>query len=561
MKRTFLHFLQLILLAICFITGCQGGKDTVSRLEEAETLIYESPDSALRLLESISHPERLQGKEQADYALLLSLAQYRCYIPASSDSLIQIAVQYYKDKNEIDKKGMAYYTLGSILEECEVNKSAAVQAYKDAERQVREMKNLDVASRIYSRLGFLNQSSGNYEEAKQYYRQAIAINKKNGNNHSLASNYLNLFRIHYLAAEKDSVAAYTEQLRQIESTLTDSALRSKIHQNIGVYYMYEEDYAKAEQYLTHALQLASDKASPKIWLSLADIYQYNNRQDKADSLYASLALYPDITIRANAYKNLLNGLLQQSSTSLHTLFGQYTAAADSAYKYLYQAELSELQYQYDKVSLEKENTRLYNNWLLSVSGFMAFFILLTLSFPLYYRKKKKELAALQASLLFLEDEQRLQNDHTESLNKTIKDYQNKIRRLKESIQRMDAVKEHLHGTDTANPEKASSIYHAILTQGLYHPATERAHLAEFLNRLFYGFSARLSKQYPLLKDRDLDICYMLALQLTADEMAKILDISTDSVKRYIRKINKEMQAASCDTMSLEDRINHLKRRM
>ena len=105
MKRTFLHFLQLILLAICFITGCQGGKDTVSRLEEAETLIYESPDSALRLLEPIPHPERLQGKEQADYALLLSLARYRCYIPASSDSLIQIAVQYYKDKNEIDKGG------------------------------------------------------------------------------------------------------------------------------------------------------------------------------------------------------------------------------------------------------------------------------------------------------------------------------------------------------------------------------------------------------------------------------------------------------------------------
>ena len=206
MKRTFLHFLQLILLAICFITGCQGGKDTVSRLEEAETLIYESPDSALRLLESIPHPERLQGKEQADYALLLSLARYRCYVPASSDSLIQIAVQYYKDKDDADKKGMAYYTLGSILEECDTDKSAAVQAYKDAERQVREMKNLDVASRIYSRLGFLNQSSGNYEVAKQYYRQAIAINKKNGNNHSLASNYLNLFRIHYLAAEKDSVA-------------------------------------------------------------------------------------------------------------------------------------------------------------------------------------------------------------------------------------------------------------------------------------------------------------------------------------------------------------------
>lgn len=561
MKRTLLHILQLILLATSFITGCQNGKEIADALAKADALMYESPDSALRLLESIPHPERLQGKEQADYALLLSLARYRCYVPVSSDSLIQIAVQYYKDKDDADKKGMAYYTLGSILEECDTDKSAAVQAYKDAERQVREMKNLDVASRIYSHLGFLNQSSGNYEEAKQYYRQAIAINKKNGNNHSLASNYLNLFRIHYLAAEKDSVAAYTEQLRQIESTLTDSALRSKIHQNIGVYYMYEEDYAKAEQYLTHALQLASDKASPKIWLSLAYVYQYSQRQDKADSLYASLALYPDVTIRANAYKNILNGLLQQTSTSMHTLFGQYTAAADSAYENLYQAELSELQYQYDKVSLEKENARLYNNWLLSVSGFMAFFILLTLSFPLYYRKKKKELADLQTSLLLLEEEQRLQNNHTESLNKTIKEYQNKIRRLKETIKRMDTVKEHLHGTETENPEKASSIYHAILTQGSYHPATERTYLAEFLNRLFYGFADRLSNQYPLLKDRDLDICYMLALQLTTDEMARILAINTDSVKRYIRKITKEMQAASCDTMSLEDRINHLKKRM
>lgn len=126
---------------------------------------------------------------------------------------------------------------------------------------------------------------------------------------------------------------------------------------------------------------------------------------------------------------------------------------------------------------------------------------------------------------------------------------------------MDTVKEHLHGTDTENPEKASTIYHAILIQGLYHPATERTHLAEFLNRLFYGFADRLSSQYPLLKDRDLDICYMLALQLTADEMAKILAISTDTVKRYIRKITKEMQAVSCDTMPLEDRINHLKRRI
>lgn len=337
------HLLQYIILCLLMalpFAGCHKHSPVANKLQQAETCMNEYPDSALTILKSISHPERLTGQAQADYALLFSFAQYRCNHTFTSDSLIQLAVQYYKDKDNANRLGTAYYVWGSVLQECNADMTIVIQTYKDAERQAAYMTDDETISRIYSRLGHLNQSSGNYEEAKQYYRQAIAINQRNGKNNSLASNYLNLFRIHYLDNEEDSVAMCTDRLLQLETTLTDSALRSKIHQNIGVYHMYAEDYAKAEQHLTHALQLASDKASPKIWLSLADIYQYSQRQDKADSLYASLASYPDITIRANAYKNILNGLLQQTSPSMHDLFGQYTAAADSAYENLYQAELS-----------------------------------------------------------------------------------------------------------------------------------------------------------------------------------------------------------------------------
>lgn len=67
------------------------------------------PDSALHILESIPTSRHLIGKEQADYVLLLSLAQYRCYIPVSSDSsMIDLAVEYYKDKNDADKKVKLY---------------------------------------------------------------------------------------------------------------------------------------------------------------------------------------------------------------------------------------------------------------------------------------------------------------------------------------------------------------------------------------------------------------------------------------------------------------------
>ena len=89
MKRT-LGYILCYLLAFSF-TGCQDRKGTAPILKEAEALMYTYPDSARQMLESVLHPERLTGKEQANYALLLSQARSRCRIIATSDSLIRIA--------------------------------------------------------------------------------------------------------------------------------------------------------------------------------------------------------------------------------------------------------------------------------------------------------------------------------------------------------------------------------------------------------------------------------------------------------------------------------------
>ena len=392
--------LILCLLVALPFAGCHHGKDTASILTEAEALVYEYPDSALQLMESIPFPEQLTGKEQADYALLLSLAQYRCYIPATSDSLVRIAVQYYKDKEDADKKGMAYYVLGSILQECKEDLKTVIQAYKDAEQQVPHMTDLPTISRIYSRLGFLNQSASN---------------------------------------------------------------------------------------------------------------------------------------------------------------------------------MSELQFQYDRAILEKDNIRLYNRWLLSIGSFILLCTLFCFGAYQFYQCKKKELSDLNNTLSVLEAEKRQletvnkemdgyrmtkaeREERLESLNQEIKTLQNKERRLKDAIKRMDTVKDRIYSSPANDNDVPFNVYQSLTRQGIYHPSTDRPHLKNFLNQLFYQFADRLSSQYPTLKDRDLDICYMMALQLNPDEMAQIFNISTDSIKRYIRKITKEMQSISQDSMSLEERINLFKRR-
>lgn len=99
--------LPTILLSLCLLLAC-GGRDGQAAflLDGAEGLMEEAPDSALRLLCQIRHPEHLPGRQQADYALLLTQARDKNYLDSlQSDSLIKLAVDYYRVGSDRAKRG------------------------------------------------------------------------------------------------------------------------------------------------------------------------------------------------------------------------------------------------------------------------------------------------------------------------------------------------------------------------------------------------------------------------------------------------------------------------
>ena len=104
--------LIMLLFVLCFCASC-GHKEARYALDMAEKRMWDEPDSALKVLESIVMPEDLEGKELADYALLLTQAQYRSNIVATSDSLINIAVGYYQDK-DVEKRTASLLYKGSL---------------------------------------------------------------------------------------------------------------------------------------------------------------------------------------------------------------------------------------------------------------------------------------------------------------------------------------------------------------------------------------------------------------------------------------------------------------
>ena len=173
MKRT--SFLLILTTCLCILaSSCRQASATDSVFAEAEKLMYTHPDSALKLLQAIPNPELLTGREQADYALLLTEARSQNLFYATSDSLIRIAVDYYKDSGNKEKAVKSLIYLGDVWLDME-RYSEAVSPLKQAEGMMEHVTDKRLQALIYRNLGYLNQKSGNYSLSLVNYNKAMAI--------------------------------------------------------------------------------------------------------------------------------------------------------------------------------------------------------------------------------------------------------------------------------------------------------------------------------------------------------------------------------------------------
>ena len=106
MKRTLSLFLMLVLL---LLAGCNDPKPLTEALTRAEALMNEYPDSAWAVLNTLSPDEMGQNRTRAHYALLYTQAQDKTYRDETNDSLISIAVDYYRHTDDARRKFLSYY--------------------------------------------------------------------------------------------------------------------------------------------------------------------------------------------------------------------------------------------------------------------------------------------------------------------------------------------------------------------------------------------------------------------------------------------------------------------
>lgn len=157
--------------------ACKPAYTTNPVILKAETLLFTNPDSAYKLLNSISQPQNLPEADYAAWCLHYTFARYKLYIDEKSDSLIRFASAYYQ-KNGPDKyAGTALYLQGCFA----VNKmktSEAMMFYKKAISILEKTDEHTITGLVYYRICNLYLQNEFYSEADRNIDKAIFFYKK-----------------------------------------------------------------------------------------------------------------------------------------------------------------------------------------------------------------------------------------------------------------------------------------------------------------------------------------------------------------------------------------------
>lgn len=245
------------LFLILFLSACHGRGNEATLLHRAESLMQESPDSALSILTSIPHPEKLYGSNRADYALFLTHAKIKLRLHHSSDSLIRIAVDYYDKRWNDERKMQAYYYRGCVYRSMRCM-DLAVKDFLKALKVIPKKSEYLYLGAIYERLAGCYEEQNLYEDAKRVFHKAheIYINQKN--NEGLFYALRGVGYIYMLQHQLDSALIYYHEALDMAETIGKDYYKSVVLSELGGLYNERGEFQKAIQHISASISFAPE---------------------------------------------------------------------------------------------------------------------------------------------------------------------------------------------------------------------------------------------------------------------------------------------------------------
>ncbi|MBQ4057066.1 MAG: hypothetical protein IJD32_08230 [Bacteroidaceae bacterium] len=402
-----------VLLLISFY-GCSDKKTITDTLHRAEALMNEYPDSAYTLLQTLPVDKLHQDKNRARYALLYSQALDKNYIDETNDSLINIAIDYYRTTDDVHSKFLAFYYQGRVYTNAgELHK--AILAYTEAEQLADEVKDGYLVGLLYSEFGRIYRLYYDYPKSLEAYQKASQYYELAGKETHCSYMRLNMSRVcrnmnQYDESERLLQMALLAGKESQDNVLVRLCLGDLLMQAVEL-----QDMAKART-LHNELQtlVDSDWGTASFMGSLAALYasesdfskarkfiekgwrRAENRVDSVNLYLSSSEIEYEAGNEKKAYADLLEGTKLQKSESYETL----------------QQPILTVQRDYLSGKLDFQTYKLRMEQYLRVLYIILSALLLAITYLLLKRKLKKEKEKASKTIQQLKDEKKQKEEES-----------------------------------------------------------------------------------------------------------------------------------------------------
>ena len=261
--------LILAVLSVLYCSSCTRRTDlNLRKLDEMESVLNESPDSVLSILNAIV-PTEIKGKKtKARVALLHSIALDKIGVDIRNDSLISPALKYYSYRRPSHHKLQTFYYTARVYENNE-NHSAAMEYLAKAETMLDKARDRSIAALIYATKGRIYNRMFDYDQASQNFNKAATEYRALKNENRYIANRLRAADCLLMYGEMDQVCGIIEEIEAFRDDLSQS--------NLNRFYLLKlreseiQNPDMTENILEDYLGYITDKAAID-WLYAARIY-------------------------------------------------------------------------------------------------------------------------------------------------------------------------------------------------------------------------------------------------------------------------------------------------
>lgn len=276
--------IALVAAFVLMAAGCHHDSATMRELSRIDTMVYHYHEQeALPLLQEMNTGQ-MSKQEQAYHAVLLSMALYKNYIPSTSDSAINEAVNYYKRSGDDLKYLKALISQGCVCEDIG-DLERAVESFHHAE-QLPLATDSSMIAYAKLRLGTLYQSQvvGTNTLALQKYKEALPVFRALGDKHyeivcltSIGGIYRNIDDKH------DSAVVYMKDAIKLAQEQGDEYHAFANRYTLSEYYLVREhNYELGKKYGLEAISANPAIIDhPRAHYRLASSYLFMGQGDSA----------------------------------------------------------------------------------------------------------------------------------------------------------------------------------------------------------------------------------------------------------------------------------------